>query len=237
MADQERPESLEPEGVPQEEIRRLNKANEDVVAAQENPLPEQLDLPPSEPVMDALTEITSAEVPEVAPAPLEPIASRDPAGVLPVVPSRPVTPSAPIVPNDHGMDDLRRIVSQENRKARAEAVKARRMSPEAAQKKQAEHGKAMADVKKASAAAGGGVLDEPLEAGVGGGMARGDAERLFFRGREGADGVVEAYKAYIDADRERWSELTRLLKEHQVAINDLRQQMSRMIGAVERNCI
>ena len=245
---EDRNKSLEPVNVPQEDVREFRK-EEEVAFGQEAGVPEQIEIEADKDILGELADIAEAELvqPDPEPEPLsEPSAEvsvPEPSSDFPILNVEvPTVLDEASHPTGQVLSDLADIAKSEGKKPsksqqrrqafqdRPRAANPREAHQMRAAAKRAEHGQVMVEL--------GNKANEKAEEDKGhNGMPRGEAEQLHFPNAGGADALTEAYKRYIEADKQRWKSLIDLLTDTAMEITFARQELDQIRGLLERERI
>lgn len=247
---EDRNESLEPLTVPQEQVRELRKAEEDIRPLEAG-LPEEIEFSVADqPLLDVMAELEGVAggpgdvAPEVSSIPTPeigiPQASDFSVPEIEVPDVSSLGPKSPAPPILGVMQDMASVASQEARLAPEDGGTSNkptraRTPREAAQmrlaRRQSELNKAAVELGQV---ANEGKEKEPFNPAV---MERAEAERLFFKQEEGADSVQAAYRGAIEEDKRARLALIAFLKELTQNARQFRLELDGVRSYLERDCV
>lgn len=227
MPEDIRNESEEPRNVPQEDVRKLRKESDDLEYVSGADIPEELEF--SFGLDRVIEELGDISAPAVG---LDQNPLSEPDAVEPPVPAGEAMTAAPAKRTGPLRTQPYSQRSREQKRADREA-RARKERGEVLPGQVSGLNQAMTELGQVSA---GSVVPDavPVQPAQ---MERGEAERILLPGREQADTLVDAYKAYMQEDKDWRTSLSRLLVEMCSRLRQDRLELDSLRASLERDIV
>jgi hypothetical protein len=222
MADEIRNESEEPTNVPQEDIRQLRKEADEIEQIPSPNVPEQIEFEVDlDQAMEELGDIASPEV-VLEGNPLAPPEAGGPVSEAMEVVDTPQKSTGPLRSQPYSQRS--REQKRADREARANGVSPSRVS--GLNQAMTELGQVVKGSVTPDA-----VPVQPAQ------MERGEAERILLPGKEQADTLVDAYKAYMQEDKDWRISLSKLLTEMCSRLRQDRLELDSLLNLLNRDIV